>query len=183
MRRPEIVAHQRFPMLRTLPVFAVGERSAAGDARRRLRRRDFGRRRRRRSRAASRGAPARRSGFLYLAGAERAGDLAGDLAARGFAVDTAVVYRAVAATDLAPDAVRGDRRTASTACCISRAAARRLMSRPPAPRGLRCRGAGKARPFLSVRAGGGAARASRRVRHPHRAAADRGRADRAYSPA
>ena len=40
--------------------------------------------------------------LLYLAGEDRAGDLAGDLAARGFAVDTVVVYQAVAAEELPP---------------------------------------------------------------------------------
>lgn len=40
--------------------------------------------------------------LLYLAGEDRAGDLAGDLAKRGITVDTAVVYRAVAAEKLPP---------------------------------------------------------------------------------
>jgi len=40
--------------------------------------------------------------LLYLAGAERSGDLAGDLSSRGFAVHTAVVYRAIVATVLPP---------------------------------------------------------------------------------
>jgi uroporphyrinogen-III synthase len=47
--------------------------------------------------------PGRR--LLYLAGEDRAGDLAGDLAAHGFAVDTAVIYRAVAAKILPAEAV------------------------------------------------------------------------------
>ena len=38
--------------------------------------------------------------LLYLAGEDRAGDLAGELAARGVAVDTVVIYRAVAAERL-----------------------------------------------------------------------------------
>jgi len=38
--------------------------------------------------------------LLYLAGEDRAGDLAGDLAQRGIAVDTAVIYRALAAEKL-----------------------------------------------------------------------------------
>jgi uroporphyrinogen-III synthase len=38
--------------------------------------------------------------LLYLAGEDRAGDLAGDLRARGITVDTAVVYQAVAAEKL-----------------------------------------------------------------------------------
>jgi uroporphyrinogen-III synthase len=38
--------------------------------------------------------------LLYLAGEDRAGDLAGDLAQRGIAVDTVVIYRALAAEKL-----------------------------------------------------------------------------------
>ena len=41
--------------------------------------------------------------LLYLAGEDRAGDLAGDLAKRGIAVETAVIYRAVAAERLPPE--------------------------------------------------------------------------------
>lgn len=44
--------------------------------------------------------------LLYLAGADRAGDLAGDLRGQGFAVETIVIYRAVAPTRL-PDAAAG----------------------------------------------------------------------------
>jgi len=44
--------------------------------------------------------------LLYLAGEDRAGDLAGDLAKRGVTVDTAVVYRAVAAEKLPPHLVQ-----------------------------------------------------------------------------
>ena len=102
---PAIVAHPRFPMLRTLPVFAVGRRSAeamrdAGFAELISADGDVGDLARLVAERLPRGAA-----LLYLAGAERAGDLAGDLAARGFTVETAVVYRAVAATDFAPDAV------------------------------------------------------------------------------
>ncbi len=43
--------------------------------------------------------------LLYLAGEERSGDLAGLLRARDFAVDTALVYRAVVAADLPRHAV------------------------------------------------------------------------------
>lgn len=43
--------------------------------------------------------------LLYLAGEERAGDLAGDLRGKGFAVQTSVIYRAVAATTLPQTAV------------------------------------------------------------------------------
>jgi uroporphyrinogen-III synthase len=44
--------------------------------------------------------------LLYLAGEDRAGDLAGDLAAHGIAVHTVMVYRAVAADALFPDALQ-----------------------------------------------------------------------------
>jgi len=44
------------------------------------------------------------SSLLYLAGAERAGDLAAKLAARRLAVQTAIVYRAVAVDELPPAA-------------------------------------------------------------------------------
>ncbi len=51
---------------------------------------------------------ARRPGgrLLYLAGEDRAGDLAGDLAAHGIVVETAVVYRTVPVEALPDDAVR-----------------------------------------------------------------------------
>jgi len=42
--------------------------------------------------------------LLYLAGEERSGDLAGDLRAQNFVVDTALVYRAVVAENLPGDA-------------------------------------------------------------------------------
>ena len=44
--------------------------------------------------------------LLYLAGEDRAGDLAGDLAAHGIAVHTVAVYRAIAADALFPDTVQ-----------------------------------------------------------------------------
>ncbi len=96
-----IARHRRFAELRTLPVFAVGGRSAqamraagfadvataAGDA----------------SDLARVVAQRVENGvwLLYLAGADRAGDLAGGLSARGFLVRTVDIYRAVAAADLA----------------------------------------------------------------------------------
>ncbi len=43
--------------------------------------------------------------LLYLAGADRAADVAGALAAAGVAAETAVIYRAVAAREL-PEAIR-----------------------------------------------------------------------------
>jgi uroporphyrinogen-III synthase len=101
-----VTAHTRVTPLRALPVFAVGRRSAdamaaagfadvtsadgnVSDLARLV---------------AARLQPAAR--LLYLAGEDRAGDLAGDLGARGFAVETAIIYRAVAATSLPPAAAQ-----------------------------------------------------------------------------
>jgi uroporphyrinogen-III synthase len=99
-----IVAHASVTPLRALPVFAVGRRSAEamaaagfadvtsadGDVG------DLGRV------VAMRMPPA--APLLYLAGEDRSGDLAGDLRARGFAVEITIIYRAVAATGLPPAA-------------------------------------------------------------------------------
>jgi uroporphyrinogen-III synthase len=99
-----IAAHASVTPLRTLPVFAVGRRSAeamaaagfadvttadgnVGDLARLV---------------AARLQPA--APLLYLAGEDRSGDLAGDLRARGFVVETIIVYRAIAATGLPPAA-------------------------------------------------------------------------------
>jgi uroporphyrinogen-III synthase len=72
--------------------------------------------------------------LLYLAGEDRAGDLAGDLGRHGIAVETAVIYRAVAATRLPAElaqalsnarldgALHYSRRSASTLIELSRAA-------------------------------------------------------------
>ena len=90
--------------LRDLPVFAVGDRtaqaareqgftdvtSAAGDVE------DLA------DLVAARLTPPTR--LLYLAGEERAGDLASALRTKGFAVDTVQVYRIVAAGMLPPEA-------------------------------------------------------------------------------
>jgi uroporphyrinogen-III synthase len=100
-----ISKHARVTPLRALPVFAVGRRSAQamgaagfadvasadGDAS------DLARL------VAARLQPA--APLLYLAGEDRSGDLAGDLRARGFAVETTMIYRAVAATGLPAAAV------------------------------------------------------------------------------
>ena len=92
--------------MRALPVFAVGQRSAeamaaagfadvtsadgnASDLARLV---------------ATRLQPAAR--LLYLAGEDRSGNLAGDLRGRGFAVETAVIYRAITATSLPPAAAQ-----------------------------------------------------------------------------
>ncbi len=101
-----VATHARVTPLRALPVFAVGRRSAeamgtAGFAKvtsadgnvsdlARL--------------VAARLQPA--APLLYLAGEDRAGDLAGDLRARGFAVETTMIYRAIAATALPPAAAQ-----------------------------------------------------------------------------
>lgn len=97
-----IAAHDCVIQLRALPVFTVGQRtagvvsaagftnvtSAEGNVA------DLARF------VAERMRPA--GPLLYLAGEDRSGDLAGDLRARGFAVEMTVVYRAVAASSLPP---------------------------------------------------------------------------------
>lgn len=99
-----ITGHAKRAELIRLPVFAVGERSAwamrmlgcihvvsaggnAGDLARVV--------------AAHLSPPAR---LLYLAGEQRSGDLGGELRAKGFAVETVAIYRAVAADILPPAA-------------------------------------------------------------------------------
>ena len=99
------VGHPRFAALSRLPVFTVGDHSAevaraAGfaevvSAQGALH--DLVRL------VAARFAHAR---LLYLAGEDRAGDLAAELAKRGITVETAVIYRAVAATALPPEAAQ-----------------------------------------------------------------------------
>jgi len=91
-----IAEHAGLATLTALPVFAVGERSAQA-----MRMAGFGDVVSANgdmgdliSLVAGRLRPAKP--LLYLAGADRAGDLAGDLAMHGFTVHTAVVYRAVA---------------------------------------------------------------------------------------
>jgi uroporphyrinogen-III synthase len=96
-----VAAHRRKAELVALPLFAVGRRSAQaaeaagfsavvsadGDAQ------DLARL------VAARAAP---GPLLYLAGQDRAADLAGALAARGFATHTAIVYRAIALSEFPP---------------------------------------------------------------------------------
>jgi uroporphyrinogen-III synthase len=99
-----IATHARLAQLRALPVLTVGQRTAGvasaagftdvtsaegnvGDLARFV---------------AERIRPT--APLLYLAGEDRSGDLAGDLRARGFAVDMTVVYRAVAVSSLPPPA-------------------------------------------------------------------------------
>jgi uroporphyrinogen-III synthase len=99
-----IAMHEGKTALLDIPVFAVGDRSAAA-----MRTAAF-------AEVVSAGGAiadltrlvAERlkpnATLLYLAGEERAGDLAGDLHAHGFTVHTAIVYRAVAAATLPKDA-------------------------------------------------------------------------------
>jgi uroporphyrinogen-III synthase len=101
---PTVAVHARVTQLRTLPVFAVGRRSAdamaaagfadvtsadgnVSDLARLV---------------AARMPPAAR--LLYLAGEKRSGDLAGELRAHGFVVEITTIYRAIAATGLPPAA-------------------------------------------------------------------------------
>jgi len=102
-----IAAHRRADELKSLPVFTVGARSAEA-----AREAGFG------DVTSADGAlselvslvaarfSGRVGGLLYLAGEDRAGDLTGELGAQGIAVDTVVVYRAVAAESLPADLVR-----------------------------------------------------------------------------
>lgn len=93
-------AHKRFAELKGVPALAVGDRSAQA-----MRAVGF-------ANVISAGGGAadlarlaaerlkQNEPILYLCGADRTGDVAGELAARNFTVRTAVVYRAVAATAL-----------------------------------------------------------------------------------
>ena len=95
-----IATHTAVTQFRALPVFTVGQRSAqamaaAGFAD--VSSADGGVAELAHL-AAARVNPG--ASLLYLAGEDRSGDLAGDLGARGFDVQTAVIYRAVAAASL-----------------------------------------------------------------------------------
>lgn len=100
-----IASHSKRADLVNLPVFAVGERTAhamralgcanvisargnSGDLARAV---------------AEHVSP--RARLLYLAGEQRSGDLGGELRAKGYAVETVAIYRAVAADTLPPQAV------------------------------------------------------------------------------
>lgn len=101
-----VAAHPRRQDLLALPVFAVGRRTAeaartAGFAEVTSADGDVNAL----ARLVAMRVPASSAPLLYLAGAERAGDLAGDLRQCGFEVQTVVVYRAVAAASL-PEPVR-----------------------------------------------------------------------------
>jgi uroporphyrinogen-III synthase len=94
--------HARITPLRALPVFAVGRRSAEAMAAAGFADvtsadgnvSDLARL------VTARMPPA--APLLYLGGEDRAGDLAGDLRARGFAIETVIIYRAIATTGLPP---------------------------------------------------------------------------------
>jgi uroporphyrinogen-III synthase len=97
---PAIAFHARAMQLRTLPVFAVGQRSAqtmtaAGFADVKHADGDVGDLAIFVTAQMSPTAP-----LLYLAGEDRSGDLAGELRCHGFIVETVMIYRAVAAEDL-----------------------------------------------------------------------------------
>lgn len=95
-----IAAHARLAELKALPVWAVGRRSAEAMADAGFANvtsadgnvNDLA------ARVAAQTTP--KAPLLYFAGEERSGDLAGALRARGFAVETATVYRAIAADTL-----------------------------------------------------------------------------------
>lgn len=98
-----IGAHPQFAALRRLPLFAVGERSAeaarsAGFAQVRSADGDVA------ALATLMRSECQAGPVLYLAGAERAGDLPAALASAGLPVTTAVVYRAVAIAGLSETA-------------------------------------------------------------------------------
>ena len=140
-----IVSHERIAELRSLPVFVVGRRtaeatraagfpdviSADGNQRDLVRL------------VRARMPVPEHKALLYLAGEDRSGDLAGDLAAFGLPVRTVVVYRAAAASEL-PDAIRN-------ALALGRVDGVLHFSRRTAETFLRCASAGEAlRPALSV---------------------------------
>ena len=105
--------------------------------------------------------------MLYLAGEDRSGDLAGELAAAGIEVATRVVYRAVALPTFPPDV-----REALTAGWLdgvlhfSRRSAETYLDCAAAA-GVTRAGAG-ADALLPVAAGRRAADGGRRPRHPRR---------------
>jgi uroporphyrinogen-III synthase len=95
-----IAQHPRAAELKNVPVLAVGERSAramraAGFADVISAGGDGGDLARLAVERLKQGVP-----LLYLAGADRSGDIAGDLAAQNYIVRVAVIYRAVAVTAL-----------------------------------------------------------------------------------
>jgi uroporphyrinogen-III synthase len=102
---PAIARHRRFAALRWLSVFAVGGRSA--EAMRAVGFADVASADGDVSDLASLVTRRVKSGasLLYLAGADRVGDLAGSLSELGFIVRTVLIYRAIAAAVLPSAAV------------------------------------------------------------------------------
>jgi uroporphyrinogen-III synthase len=99
-----IAAHERLAELQALPVLAVGERSA--QAMRAVGFVDVSSAEGAASDLTRLAAERLKLGepLLYLAGADRSGDIAADLAAQNFLVRTAVVYRAVPVNVVPPTA-------------------------------------------------------------------------------
>ena len=175
---PAVAAHARVTQLRALPVFAVGRRSAEAMAAAGFADvtsadgnvNDLARL------VVARLQPAAR--LLYLAGEDRSGDLAGDLRTRGFAVETTLIYRAIAVTSLPPAAADALASGIDGVLHFSRRSAEALCRRG-AGRG-RGQQRAKTDPFLSFGTGRGTLGAGRRRRHPRRRASERGRIARAY---
>ena len=141
-----------------LPCFTVGDRTRRGGARGRLR--AMWNRPTARSPISCDLVAARFAGqpprLLYLAGEDRAGDLAGDLATRGIAVETAVIYRAVAAGTLPAELVQAlSAEQLDGALHYSRAQRRDAAALAGPAGALNARA--QPRPLLSVGRGGGAA--------------------------
>ena len=100
----------RAAALLKLPLFAVGEHTAAAARDAGFRQGHLGQRRRRRacaiscSRSVKAKALKKASPLLYLAGADLARDLAGELGERGFTVVTQTTYRMIPVSDLPREA-------------------------------------------------------------------------------
>ena len=179
MRRARSPRIRGAPSSLRLPAFAVGRRSAEaaraagfgdvtsadGDARDLVRLIA--------ARCAGTHAP-----LLYLAGEDRAVDIAAALGKHGVPVRTVVVYRTVAAAAFPIGRRDGARSAArSTACCISPAAAPRPISIAPRPPALRAAALAPMHYCLSPQVAAAADGGGRR-QHPGRAPPRRGRAAR-----
>jgi uroporphyrinogen-III synthase len=120
-----VAAHPQFASLHSLPVLTVGDRTA--DAAR-----EAGFAQVDSAEGALPDLVRLASGFagrrlLYLAGEDRAGDLAADLAPHRVAVDTAVIYRTVAAEALPPEAAQALAGRIDAALHYSRRSAETLL--------------------------------------------------------
>ena len=116
--------------------------------------------------------------LLYLAGEERSGDLAGMLREQDFAVDTALVYRVVAAENLPQHAVTALAAGIDAVLHFSRRSAEAYVN-AARNAGLRQDRGDRTSPYLSVRPDRHAAHPRRCHKHPRRGAAGRGRITRA----